>query len=218
VQANMHRFSRTEMPFLSIITMAYKRPVLLARNQAMLARQTCQDFEQIVIEDSEGRGWPWVAEQYRVVAGEVRGRYVMYVEDDDQLASADTVAYLREAVEMMDVAPDVIVVKFGMIWRSGRSLTIPEPEYWDKPPIKGTISGQCIVAKRAVWQKHAPQFGPDGDDNYSIDIRFIQSILNESNGHLVLWLPCMISKMQVRGFGRTEEQMSGSRAVAAGGR
>lgn len=219
MEADVKRYGRVDNPFLTIITMSYKRPSLLAQNRAILERQTCQDFEQIVLEDTVGRGWPWVARQYQEAAGLARGRYVMYVEDDDQLADIYTVGYLRDVIGLLDQGPDVIVALFGLIWRDGREVPVPEHEFWGKlPPQKGHISGQCIIARREVWQKHAAQFGPDGEDEYAIDIQFVRSILDETNAYHILWLPCLISKMQVRGLGRTEEEMSGIQTAAAGGR
>lgn len=51
------------MSFLTVITRTYKRPGLLARNQASLAAQTDPDFEQILLVDDAGRGVAWANAQ-----------------------------------------------------------------------------------------------------------------------------------------------------------
>lgn len=210
--ATVYRYSASseKTPYFTIFTPAYKRPMALARNRASLAAQKCQDYEQIIMVDEVGRGFGWLARQFETFAPMAHGRYVLSLADDDELADSSSLADIRSAVELLDYDPEVIVTRFGLIWSSGHNVVIPEPEFWAREAVfQGHISGQNLIVRNDIYQKHAHDWRYEGD-GYEFEIAHIQAILDPANGYRALWLPFMPARMQFRGLGRTEEELKGA--------
>ena len=68
---------------LTILTRTFQRPTLLKRNQDSLAMQTCQDYQQELLEDTKGlgAGGSGILLQKKIVKGD----YVWVLDDDDYI-------------------------------------------------------------------------------------------------------------------------------------
>jgi hypothetical protein len=69
--------------FLEVLTRCYRRPGLLAANQASLRAQTCADWTQTLLVDEEGRGIAWSYVNMAGYAPHLVGEYVWILDDDD---------------------------------------------------------------------------------------------------------------------------------------
>ena len=201
-------------PFVSIITPCYKRPMALARNRASVAAQQRTDIEQILVIDDVGRGWAWVARELARATQYASGQYIVCLDDDDELAGPDVIDSLDKALGCLEMLPEVIVTLCEIEYSSGQRVTVPEPDYWGKPPVKGHISGQCVVLRRDIRMQHLADFAAD-DDGMVIDYPWMRAVFGSHDR--VVWLPMHLARMQFRGLGRTEEELlaAGRHPVAA---
>lgn len=202
---------------LTLITPCYLRPRALVRNRSSVEMQHRNDIEQIRVIDDIGRGWEWVAREVAEATNDATGQYVMGLDDDDELVPG-AVDALASALAEMDVLPEVIIVRCEIEYRDGRRVIVPEQNFWGViPPIKGHISGQCVIVRRDVRMKHLDAFRRDEGD-IAIDYPWMRVVLDPANGYHVMWLPLVVSVMQSRGMGKPEIDVVGIPAVAAGGR
>lgn len=209
-EARIEHFKAQDAAFLSIITPCFKRPAALARNFASIEAQGRTDIEQIRVIDEVGRGWAWVARELAEATRLASGTYVMGLDDDDELQGPGVVEHVARAVRELERLPEAIVVLCDVEWSNGTRHIVPGPAYWGKPPVKGEISGQCVLLRRDIRLKHLADFRAD-DDGMVIDFPWMRAALDPANHYSVLWLPLLMSRMQFRGLGRTEEEL-----VAAG--
>lgn len=204
-------------PFITIITPCYKRPLALARNRASVTAQLRTDIEQILVIDDVGRGWDWISKELALATRHARGQYIVCLDDDDELTEPGVIDDLAASLRELETLPDVIVTLCEIQYSFGPRIIVPEPEYWGKPPVKGHISGQCVILKRDVRMKHLQDFGADAD-GMVIDFPWMRAVFEPGNHYSVLWLPLVMSRMQFRGMGRTEEEMlAAERHPAAAG-
>ena len=181
------------MPFLEVLTRCYKRPLMLAVNQASLAAQTCDDWTQTLLIDDIGRGIPWATERMAAYAPQLVGDYIWILDDDDTCIMPDFVAGLRYIAD--DSNPDVIFVR--MDHGSGRIL--PD-RCWGHAPQCGEIGASAFVVRRAIWQAHAGAMVPG---KYTSDFSFIDSIY-QSFPLVVYWWDVVASKVQKQSLGEAE--------------
>lgn len=164
-----------DRPFLSIITRTYRRPHMLADCIASVGGQTVA-AEHIIVEDTQGLG---VAESHRLIRdAHPRGRYVMYLDDDNLIVYPWFVSDLEAAANAYD--PDVIVFRmnnceFGIL---------PDRFVWQQKPLRGQIDGGCVAVKRDAWQACIPAIitgGPDGGPCYEGDYHFLAALWAHTN-------------------------------------
>lgn len=153
------------MPFLTLYTPTYRRPQGLARNLASVQAQTAvADIEQIVIPDHVGVGIGGMFSRVQHYADAVHGQYVMFLCDDDLLASTDAVSQLRDIAQAQSF-PELLIVqarKGGATW--------PAPPAW--PPRMGYIDLNCLVVRSDIWKRHVGQYG----DRYEGDFDFAHAL------------------------------------------
>ena len=144
---------------LTILTRTYQRPSSLQRNQASLASQTCQDFEQEILEDKVGVGCGEAFRQFWTISP--KGDYVWALDDDDYVASSEFIQAVKDRAK---TKPDVIIVSARVIDR-----ILP-----DRFPLElACCGGLNIIVSRAVWMKHRKDWGL----RYEGDWDFINAVM-----------------------------------------
>lgn len=184
------------MAFLEVLTRCYKRPTLLARNQASLRAQTCDDWTQTLLIDDVGRGINWSHENLTRCAPALNGQYIWLLDDDDECIRPTLVAELKAIVATHN--PDVIMLRMD----HGPRGILPEPGYWGNAPEHGHIGVSAYVVRREVWQAHAEAWSPGV---YHSDFNFIAAVVSD-NSVAVYWHEVIASRVQQIGLGRPEGQ------------
>lgn len=177
-------------PFLEIITRAYRRPEMLAVNQATLDFQTDSDWQQTIIRDPVGVGVAQVNARMRDF--EPEGQYVWILDDDDMCIRDTFVAELKQIVETHQ--PDVIMVKMDHLHRG----ILPDDDVWGGKPVKGRIGCSAYVVKNETWRNNRKAWWHD----YSADYDFINAIFN--SGANIYWYGVIASKCQRISMGAPE--------------
>lgn len=181
------------MAFLEVVTRVYKRPTLLAANQASLDGQSDGDWEQTLLTDAVGRGVGWSYEQLATYAPQLTGDYIWLLDDDDLCVYPDLVAELKAIAAQHD--PDVVFVRMD----HGERGVLPTDKFWGRPPFQGCIGCSAYIVRRAVWQQHANAFCPG---HYASDFDFIQAIWQDRPR--VAWWDIVASRVQRISYGRPE--------------
>jgi glycosyltransferase involved in cell wall biosynthesis len=172
------------MPFLEIVTRTYKRPQMLAANQASLAAQTCGDWVQTLLVDEVGRGCGWANAQLGQYAAHLVGEYVWVLDDDDVCAEPSLVEELAAIVQL--AAPDVIVMKMD----HGPLGVLPDGKHWRKRPVRGRIGVSACVIRRELFQLYAWAW----KEAYDGDFDFINAVFDAKP--VVFWLDLIASRVQ----------------------
>jgi hypothetical protein len=179
------------MPFLEVLTRTYKRPKMLAINEASMRAQTDRDFTHTLLNDPEGRGIRWSYTNLASYAPFLVGEYIWILDDDDMCVSQTLIADLKEIVKAH--SPAAIMVKMD----HGERGILPSV-CWQRQPEIGGIGCSAFVVKRQVWQKHARFFTA----NYAGDFDFIDSIF--ARDYDIYWFDCVASKVQKISYGAAE--------------
>jgi hypothetical protein len=172
-------------PFLEVLTRAYKRPVMLALNQASMKAQTSPDWTQTLFIDDTGVG---IGATYEALAAHspcLRGEYIWILDDDDTCIRPELVEELKAIVKSDN--PGVIVVKMD----HGPLGVLPSGKYWQHSPVGGRIGVSAVIVRRDIWQYHAPAFLPG---QYHSDFRFITSLFEEQPS--IYWFDVVASRVQ----------------------
>jgi hypothetical protein len=157
-------------PFLSIITRHMPgRKEFLLLNRASLWLQTDQDFEQIVMEDDQGRGWEYVQQMLIEASSRVKGDYVMILDDDDVMINALGVELLRVAV---DDNPAGVIFK---TWHNEMGV-LPENGYWQRQPESGHIGSCSFILRRDIFNDYIKRQPPG---HYASDFDLIASVYRD---------------------------------------
>jgi hypothetical protein len=148
---------------LAILTRTFKRPKLLKRNQESLAVQTCQDFNQVLIEDKDGIGIPESHKRFHDL--DVDGRYVWLLDDDDFINNKTFVETVKQIID--EKKPDVVICAAIIL---GKILP-------DVLPLElAHCGGINIIVSQAVWKKHRNDYGL----RYEGDWDFINSVMKDN--------------------------------------
>ncbi|MBK8211618.1 MAG: hypothetical protein IPK78_18335 [Rhodospirillales bacterium] len=183
------------MPFLEVLTRCYRRPGMLAVNQASLRAQTCDDWTQTLLVDDVGRGIMWSYMNLAAYGPQIAGEYVWILDDDDCAVDPDLVCKLRDIARAS--SPDVIMLRMD----HGSILgVLPDVAHWGGPPAMGHIGVSAFVVRREVWQTFA--WVMDERAGYAADYEFIAEIWR--SGPVVVWHDCVASRIQRRSFGAVE--------------
>jgi hypothetical protein len=183
--ANTYRntYRNTMTPFLEIVTRCYKRPTMLADNQAALARQTDGDWTQTLLVDEVGIG----VEAANAVLASVEpvGRYV-WVLDDDDLCICDTLVSDLKAI-VAQHEPDLIFVRFDHRW-----LGLLPPAYlWRTMPICGGIGGSGVIARADLWMRCRERWA---SGRYESDYDYVLQAYNRASA--VYWHDVIAGRVQ----------------------
>ena len=171
------------MALLEIVTRCYKRPAMLAANQAALARQTDPDWMQTLLVDEEGIGV--VAANARLASVQPAGDYVWVLDDDDLCISDTLVADLRAIVAEHN--PDLVFVRFDHHW-----LGVLPPDWtWRTMPICGGIGGSGVIARADLWRRSC---GGWTSGRYESDYDYVLQAYNRAGN--VYWHNAIVGKVQ----------------------
>ena len=172
------------MPFLEILTRTYKRPMMLAANQASLAAQTSGDWVQTLLVDEVGRGCGWANVRLGQQAPQLVGEYVWVLDDDDVCVDDSLVEQLALIAQV--AAPDVIVMRMD----HGALGVLPDGAHWRKRPVRGRIGVSACVIRRALFQQCAGAW----KEVYDGDFDFIAAVFDAKP--IVFWYDCIASRVQ----------------------
>ena len=176
--------------FLSVVTRCHpNRPKYFADNAASLARQTCRDFEHVIIQDSVGRGVGWANAQLQ--HANPKGDYVMVLDDDDYLTCPGAIETLKEATAER---PEIVLFKVD---HKGLGI-LPSAKVWKKKPVGGHIGSCDFIVRRDVWNQHIAAFAQPMNG----DIAFLRSLWRD--GIDAVWLDSQLAAVQRISRGRGE--------------
>lgn len=183
------------MPFLEVVTRAYKRPTMLARNIASLRAQTDPDYSQVLLVDEIGIGVP---EANAVLSRFVpMGEWVWVLDDDDMCIYDNLIADLKR---VSTETPDIDAIMVRMEHECG--IILPSDEDWKTGRMKlGGVGMSAPIVRRSTWANHCHAFA---SGNYYADFDFIFSLF-KSKPRLG-WLDVVASKVQRQSVGRTENE------------
>jgi hypothetical protein len=175
-------------PFLQIVTWTYRRPTLLAKQQASLAMQTCQEFRQDVTVDDRGVGFAGVHRALQQTDADLA--YIWIFDDDDIITDESFVAKVKEATKSK---PDVIYVYSQ--WK-------PETVHPDFPVQFGHISNINYIVSKRIWMKYRSEYRAEsGGDGY-----FILAVIAGEPDLKTVTVDGVMTATQVISRGRPEEQ------------
>lgn len=166
---------------------------MYALHKASLAEQTFRHFEHVVIRNNKVDVFDANRSLYRE-RHRVQGRYVMILDDDDRLASPDTLELIYDAILHFNL-PACLMVRMR---RPDR--IVPDDQHWMQTPQGGHIGSPCFIVRRDIWVKNIRKFGKPLRGDY----HFISSIWHEikdSTG----WLDIVAVEVMVVSHGRPED-------------
>ena len=177
------------MTFLSVVTRCYKRPTMLHRNIESLYMQTDKDFEQLFIDDTEGRGIGWANAQLATV--KPSGEYVMVLDDDDMLTDARAIEKMKAATIR---APSLVIFKAD----HAELGILPSKAVWNHRPMLGQIGSISFISRRDVWKRHIGAFDIFACGDYA----YLQSVWRDKPS--VVWLDEKLAAVQRISRGKPE--------------
>ena len=188
-------------PFLSFVTRACNRPIMLEQNILSVQAQTCGDWEHIIIYDDQQRGMSWADKALDKYKRSVTGAYRYILDDDCLLLDFSFVAALRAIVESHGTAPDLIMVRSKRPPGPPSNETIfPSVRVWGGKVAHGTTNCLCYVMCSHLWDRFIFEFGtkPWGGDWH-----FLKAALPHVNK--TVWYPAIVAEAQQLGRGRLFE-------------
>lgn len=183
--------------FLTFITRACRRPVMLATCIRSVIAQTDHDWEQVFIVDKEQRGLVWANNSMAHNAHRVRGQWVFHLDDDCKLiepmfverVTAHLIEYPQSEVVMVKTRRPQLATKI-----------LPHPDVWGrKKGLSRKANGMCHVVRADVWRSCIPALGGGGGGAG----RFIARLIN--TGAELSWLDMIGGETQQLGRGRKFE-------------
>jgi len=178
------------MAILEILTRCYKRPKMLAVNQAALKRQTNPDWIQTLLIDEIGRGVGWSYCNMAAYAPSLLGDYI-WILDDDDVCILDTL--VDDVGKFARQDPDIIFVRMD----HGSHRILPNHN-WGKSPVMGDIGCSAYIVRREIWQAHNTAF----TNSYISDFHFVKHIYAHTQTHI--WYDVVASAVQRISVGAPE--------------
>jgi hypothetical protein len=176
---------------IEVLTRVYKRPAMLAVNQASLDAQTDSDWVQTLLVDDVGRGVAWANRSMSQYGPNLEGDYVWILDDDDKCIRPTFFADLRGIIEAHN--PDVIFVKMDHKERG-----ILPGKSWGCEPKHSDIGCSAFVVKREIWQQYAENWNA----SYAGDFNFINAVF--LSNPKVYWFDVIASQVQRISMGKPE--------------
>lgn len=192
------------MKTLAFVTRVHpQRPKMLEVCIESVKSQTDDDYIHILHHDDKTRtGYGGLlANQSFMKIGSIDARYVMVLDDDDQLIEPRFVEIFKKTIEHKN--PEIVFFK-GITTGFG---TLPHKNRWGKVPLYTQIASFCFAIRTDVWKKYIPEFGRQ---RFGGDFNFIAHCYSKTKDHI--WLDLVVAKMQsVAGRGLGEEKLIGVR-------
>lgn len=186
-----------KQPFVTFLTRACCRPIMLHKCIDSVLAQTVKDWEQIFIIDTEKRGLVWANNSMAHNKHRVDGQWVFHLDDDCRLIAPAFIARLKKHLEQHPQS-EVVMVKTR---RPQLAPTIlPRDGIWGhKNRLKMRANSMCHVVRADVWKECIHALGGGGGGSG----RFIAAFLNV--GVELSWLDLIASETQQLGRGRVFE-------------
>jgi hypothetical protein len=148
-----------ESPFLTIVTRhaPNHRAEKIKANEDSINSQIEKNFEQLIIEDTEGLGMVVANKAFDTFKHEVNGQYVHLLDDDDYY-DKDSFTLRMEEVAKANNYPDFIFFKMWIGTGDGDNI-YPKPDCWGDVPKIARIGGSCFIVKNEIYQEMIHHFG-----------------------------------------------------------
>ena len=173
------------MKFLEVVTRTYKRPTLLAANQASVAALG-DDVRHTILRDEVGVGVGGA--QLMLAKFAPLAKYVWVLDDDDECTYpglVDDLMYL----DWLHHTPAAFVVRMD----HGAPLgVLPTAADWQQPPKEAGIGCSAMITRRDVWMRHRLAWE---SGRYQSDFDFIASVYTTWQ-HSIVWHDVIASRCQ----------------------
>ena len=133
------------IPFFSIITRCYARPIMLQYAIWSLRQQTCQDYEHIFLVDTEGVGVQKANQACYEHRDVLRGQYVYLYDDDTFFLNPRLLQELQE-LALANNLPEILLFKNFV----GCNVAC---DPWNESKL-GLLSGNAYCLRLDIYQKH----------------------------------------------------------------
>lgn len=173
------------MKFLEVVTRTYKRPTLLAQNQASVAALG-DDVRHTVLVDEVGVGVGGA--QLKLAEFTPLGKYVWVLDDDDVCTYPGLVTDLKY-LDWLHAQPAAIIVRMDHGEYMG---VLPSMADWQQAPKQAGIGCSGIITRRDVWLRHRHAWA---SGHYASDWDFINSVWTTWQRSIV-WLDVVASRCQ----------------------
>jgi len=168
---------------LEILTRCYRRPTMLARNQASLDRMNGDNWIQTLLPDELGRGVGWSYSNMAAYAPRLVGQYIWILDDDDECVYPALIDGL-DAIRRQRW-PEVIWIKMN----HGDGRVLPDAN-WQKAPVAGDIGVSAFIVRRDIWHRNAKSLLPV----YAGDFHFASALWRNTSIHV--WWDIVASRVQ----------------------
>lgn len=184
---------KSQPPFLTIVTRAFRRPKALAYNVSTIDWQTDQDLEHLIIVDHKGVGIYAADKSLHAHRHHVHGRFVYILDDDDYLVEPTFVEGLKKVVALHN--PQIIMVKVKF-----PNGILPDP--WEDTPRLCYVGSPNFVVEGGIWKAYIKAFSRNGSEGRAGDYRFIETLFKKH--YRVYWWDRIIAEVPRVGRGQAE--------------
>jgi hypothetical protein len=171
--------------FLEVVTRTYKRPTLLAENQASVTALG-DDVRHTILRDEVGIGCAAANAQLALFAP--LAKYVWVLDDDDMCTHPGLVADLKY-LDWLHGAPAAVIVRMDHGADMG---VLPKDHDWQQAPKEAGIGCSGIITRRDVWMRHRHAWATG---RYAADYDFINSVYSTWPNSIV-WHDVIASRCQ----------------------
>lgn len=173
------------MKFLEVLTRTYKRPTLLAQNQASVAALG-NDVRHTILRDEVGIGCG--AANARLAQFAPLGKYVWLLDDDDLCTYPELVQDLQY-LDWLHGEPAAFIVRMDHGQYMG---VLPNKADWEQAPKHAGIGCSAMITRRDVWMRHRHAWE---SGHYASDFDFINSVWDTWQRSIV-WHNVIASRCQ----------------------
>jgi hypothetical protein len=114
----------------------------------------------VLLIDEIGRGIEWSHTNMATACPQIKGDYVLVLDDDDLIVVKTCIAELKQAAAS---GADVIMLKMQIV----PGFIVPEDEFFHAPPVVGHIGISSFVVKRDLWIANVLHFEPVYHGDYT---------------------------------------------------
>lgn len=189
-----------------------ERPVSYERACQSLWDQTFEDWEHIVLWDNEGHGIVKANAMFADPDLKVNGKFVALLDDDDEFAHPSALTFLASGLRnfsswLDEPYPQLAIVRCWYAQKGG--VVLPADEDWTYKPMKaGSIGGQCVVARRDIWERCRGAWAkPSSTSDWGHSSDFSYAVACWETAKTVLWHDEVLIRQQRTGLGRTDKDL-----------
>jgi len=164
---------------------------MLQRNVDSLKRQTCDDWEQVLLHDTVGRGVSVANKALWAYRHLAKGEYIYILDDDDRIVDDGFV----DTLKTLCAADQPGIVLFRTRYPDGSIK--PRSDLWQFAPKRGQMPVCSYIVRRDLWIAHIQQFwrGLDVDHvSPAGDWYFLQSVWKSNP--MTVWVDSIMAEVQ----------------------